>query len=1177
MIMGIAFSIPVIAQIQPPPTALPAQSSSSATPLDNPVRVRIPNSTHPKAKPEFDAGPLDGGVSLDRMILVLGPTPDREYQARTFVDSQQTKGSPDFHRWITPEEFGRRFGPSDQQLQQVTAWLQQQGFTGIAVAKSRRWIEFSGTVSEVESAFQTQMRHYQVDGELHTANASDIGIPAALSPFVRGLVSLHDFYSKPAFVPSNRKATAQIIGGKPLMAYGQGEYAISPPDFATIYDLNPLYNGVSPSPKTTPIDGTGQTIAIIAEGPINTIASTGIDDVANFRQIFGLPPNPPNIIFTTPSIALNGVDAEATLDVEWSGAVAPKATIDLVVGIGTLATGPTDLAAIYIVDNNLAPIVNYSFSECEQDFGSAGNAFWNALYEQAAAQGISVFVASGDWGAAGCEPDNAPYTENTDLAVNGLSSTPFNTSVGGAEFDETINGGANATFWNATTSLANGYIPEMVWNDCVTKCAYAAGGGISTIYPVPSWQTLPILGLSGAKIPMRALPDVSLSASENHDPYVTCLTQNYFEPDCQVSNGVVTFSSFGGGTSFSSPAMAGIMALVDQATNSRQGLANFELYSLGAAESANYPACNSASQANPTARPGPTCVFNDITTGDNGVPGDDTLVFAPPGDKAGQLGYNAVPGYDPATGLGSIDASKLVNAWVAAEAAFNGSSTTLSASFNGTALPSNSVSIVHGQPVSVTVSVAALGASTSKTPSTEISLLAQGGNLLPNVGIQSAPITGSGGTATTGTLNVKDLPAGSNYNLYAYFPGDGVFAGSTSNSIALSVMAENTTTALHPGILAGLTGNTFTPTTTFDYGDPNNAFAFNANVAGLSQLLPTTGSVTFSDSGNVLGTVALGPEPGGIAQYVDGQTSNTVLAIGQHVITAAFSGDAAVPHNYNPSVSSGVTVTITKGNPELLLLNTPATAISGQQVNLSAFLYANFVAIPPSGSVQFFDGATSLSSPIALTPPAWYANVPLTPTFIADGVHSLTVQYSGDSNYNSVTSQPAILLITAPFALTATSSSQAVQGGATATYNLTLTGTNFSGVVALSCASTNAPAGVQCTVPASETLSAITVSVPVAVTITTTATAKASQPLFFRSTLPLSYAGLFAFLLWGRRKNARHLLLALAFLAVTGVSACGGSGSTTPVIPPPTNAAFTVTATSGSQTANLALNLTIDH
>lgn len=1167
-------SVSLIAQTQVAPLALSAQSQSLATPQGDHPRTVIPHSTHPNARAIYDAGPLDGETYLQRMILVLGATPDKEYQARTFVDSQQTKGSPNYHRWLTPEEFGNMFGPSEQDIQQVAAWLQQQGFTVDAVARSRRWIEFSGTSAQVESAFQTQMRHYLVDGEMHTANATDISIPTELSPIIKGVVSLHDFYSKPAMVPSNMKATAKLVGGKPQMAIGNGQYALSPPDFATIYDLNPLYNGVAPSPKTTPIDGSGQTIAIVAETMINTMATTGIDDVANFRQIFGLPSNPPNIILTEPGINLNYVGSEATLDVEWAGAVAPKATIDLVVSAGTSTTDPVDLSAIYIVDNNLAPIMNLSFSACEQDLGTAGNAFLNSLFEQAAAQGISVFVASGDWGAAGCEPDNI-FTENTSLAVNGVSSTPFNTSVGGTEFDETVNGGTDATYWNATTGLATGYIPEMVWNDCITNCAYAAGGGISTIYPVPSWQTLPILGLTGAKFPFRVLPDLSLASAGEHDPYVYCMTSHSFEPDCQVSGGVVSFYSFGGGTSFASPEMAGVMALIDQAANGRQGLANNELYALAAAESASYPACNSSNQTNPATRPGPQCIFNDVTTGDNGVPGNDTLSFVPPGDVAGQLGYNAVPGYDPATGLGSIDAAKLVNAWANAASGFNGSSTTLSASFNGTPLSSNPVSIVHGQPVSVTVSVAALNAEKSQTPTTEVSLLAKGGNLPSTLGVGSAPITGSGGTATTGALSVKNLPAGTNYSLYAYFPGDGFFAGSTSNSVALSVTAENTTTALQCGILAGGVGGTLTPGSTVDYADPSNLFEFTANVAGVSQLLPTTGAVTFTDNGNPLGTVQLGPVPGGIAQYIDCYTSSGCLSLGQHTITATYSGDTAVPSNYNGSTSSSITVTVTKGNPDLEPVKTPATAIAGTQVSLSTFVWSDSEAIAPTGTVQFLDGTTPLGSPLPLVAGNG-GNVSTTATFTTDGTHTLTAQYSGDSNYNSATSTPVSLMISAPFALTATSTSQTVTGGQTATYNLTLTNTGFSGVVNLSCSSSNAPAGVQCSVPASENLTSTTASVPFSVTVATLATTQSYTKPFGSRMLPISYAALILVAFWGKRRNVRRKLLALSVLAVFAISACGGStGSSLP--PPPVNVAFTVTATSGTQTANIALTLTINH
>jgi subtilase family serine protease len=268
-----------------------AQTPMITTPLDNSIRVRIPNSTHPNAKPVNDTGSLDASTALDRMILVLAASSDQEHRARTLVDSQQTKGSPDYHHWITPEEFGQNFGPAQQDIQQVTAWLRRQGFSVDSIAKSGRWIEFSGSAAQVNSAFQTQMHHYMVNGELHTANAMEISIPAALSPVVRGVVSLHDFYSRPTLRRSSAKATAKMVGDKPLIVMDDGTHALAPADIATIYNLNPLFKGVAPSPKTTPLDGTGQTIAIVAEGDINAIPTTGIDDVANLT--FWLAPQYP--------------------------------------------------------------------------------------------------------------------------------------------------------------------------------------------------------------------------------------------------------------------------------------------------------------------------------------------------------------------------------------------------------------------------------------------------------------------------------------------------------------------------------------------------------------------------------------------------------------------------------------------------------------------------------------------------------------------------------------------------------------------------------------------------------------------------------------------------------------------------------------------------------------------
>jgi hypothetical protein len=330
--------------------------------------------------------------------------------------------------------------------------------------------------------------------------------------------------------------------------------------------------------------------------------------------------------------------------------------------------------------------------------------------------------------------------------------------------------------------------------------------------------------------------------------------------------------------------------------------------------------------------------------------------------------------------------------------------------------------------------------------------------------------------------------------------------------------------------------------------------------------------VTFTDNGNVLGTVPLGPLPGGIAQYYDCSSVNRCLTIGQHVIAASYSGDTAVPQNFNGSASS-VTVTVTKGNPLVVSVRAPSTAIAGQSVAMNTFVYFDFGGVLPTGTIQFLDNGTPLGSPVALTA-ANGTNAATSATLTADGTHTLTAQYSGDSNYNPATSIATSLLITAPFALSAASTSQSIQQGATATYSLTLTNSSFAGAVNLTCTPSSTLAGVQCTLPASETLASSTASVPFTVTVTTPATAQMHSTPLFPGALSVAYAGLIAVVLRGRRKAAGRIFLALAALTVLSVSACGGGSSLS--TPPPTYVTFTISATSGTQASTVALNLVIN-
>src|SRR6185312_6715673 len=379
-------------------------------------RVTLHGNTHPLARAEFDRGPASATTAMNDMVLQLSVRPDAQAELQQLLAEQQDPKSPNYHKWLTPTEFGLRFGPTDQDIADVTGWLQKFGFTIDQVANGRMWINFSGDVQKVERAFQTNIRQYEVNGEMHHANATDPTIPRALAGLVQGLVSLNDF-------PKHPQSTVNQL--PPDFTQGAGTHFMAPADFATIYDVNPLY---SASPA---IDGTGQTIAIVGRTDIK------LADVQFFRSFFGLPAKNPVFIHTgaDPGDLGGNEEAEADLDVEWSGAVAKNATIDFVISKSTATTDGVDLSAQFIVNNNLAKVMSTSFGLCEASLGATGNNFWNTLWQQAAAQGITAFVSSGDSGAAGCDLSTSA-TATKGIAVSGLSSTPNNVAVGGTEFNE---------------------------------------------------------------------------------------------------------------------------------------------------------------------------------------------------------------------------------------------------------------------------------------------------------------------------------------------------------------------------------------------------------------------------------------------------------------------------------------------------------------------------------------------------------------------------------------------------------------------------------------------------------------------------------------------------------------------------------------------------------------------
>jgi pseudomonalisin len=610
-----------------PPFAQPRDRITSY--IDDDRRVTLRGNTHPLALAQYDEGAVAPDYPMEHMLLTLVLDPAQQDALDQLVDAQHNPESPFYHQWLTPEQYGERFGISDADTTQIVEWLQGYGVEVEEVTASRRAIVFSSTAAQVQAAFHTQIHTYKIGDELHHANANDPEIPAALVHVVGGVVSLHDFRSQ-SMHGLVRETSPDFTSG--------GSYYLAPADFATIYDVAALYQ--------QSIAGSGQSIAIVARSNIN------LADVRQFRTYFGLPANDPQIIVngTDPGVLSSSEETEADLDVEWSGAVARNAAVKFVVSKSTNASDGVDLSAQYIVNHNVAPVMSVSFGLCEAALGSSGNSFLNSLWQQAAAEGITVVVSSGDSGAAGCDAGSVA-TATHGRAVNGICSTAYSVCAGGTEFNDSSH---PSLYWSpsnasGTQSSALSYIQEKVWNESGPGAGlWAGGGGASAIYAKPTWQ-------AGAGVPAdgkRDVPDVALTSS-GHDGYLIYMNGGLY---------VV------GGTSAAAPSFAGVMALVVEHSGARQGDASIALYSLATKQ-----------------RTGGASVFHDITIGNNSVPG--------------QTGFSATTGYDQATGLGSIDAFVLVNHW---------SDATATPAFHATA-SANSLAVTEGSNAEITLNVTVSG------------------------------------------------------------------------------------------------------------------------------------------------------------------------------------------------------------------------------------------------------------------------------------------------------------------------------------------------------------------------------------------------------------------------------------------------------------------------------------
>ncbi|MGB8030941.1 MAG: protease pro-enzyme activation domain-containing protein [Terracidiphilus sp.] len=1177
--------------------------------VDDAQRTTLRGNTHPLVRRALDQGAAPSSLPMQHMILVLKRSADQESALHALLDAQQTRGSSSYHQWLAPQEFGKEFGPADSDIAAVEAWLESHGFKVESVSNGRTAIEFSGTAGQVQDAFQTSIHSYLLNGEQHWANASDPSIPSALAPAVKGVLSLHNFPRRPQFTVMGAQAQAANSGrGEPLYTFTSGEsnyYAVGPTDWATIYNVLPLWNAG--------IDGAGQTIAIVGETDINP------SDIAAFRSLFGLPVNIPKIIVngTDPGIS-PGDEPEAVLDVSWSGAVARNATIDLVASATTTTALGVDLSALYIVDNNVAPIMSESYGECEATLGDAGNAFYNSLWEQAAAEGITVVEAAGDGGSAGCDDFNSEALASQGLGVSGFASTPYNVAVGGTDFDQSATTAPN--YWSATNvasteASALGYIPETVWNQscagqglsngvsqCPTSssdlnivagsggpssCATGGDSGNCAGYPKPSWQT----GLGVPQDGVRDLPDVSLFASAGFNGSFYIICEQDFTPfgvilgadfPCSLAN--ETFVGVGG-TSAAAPTFAGILALVEQKAGSRQGNANYVLYNLAAQPGAS---CNSsAAPAN-----GGACVFYDITKGNDAVPCSGTLDcgFAP-----GSGGYGimmdpddpAVPawtttaGYDLATGLGSVNVANLVTAW--SSASFSPSATTL--------VSLTPVSLAHGQAVSVNVTVAPKSATGTPTGSVALMAAVNGGS----TAIANFPLVNGAASETT-TL----LPGGT-YNVTAHYPGDGTFAASDSAPVEVTVAKENSQTALSLEAYNPTT-QTFSPASAtvpygsifYIHGDVTNAAGTPCTPSQLETQIPCpTGNLNLTVPGIAFasGTLALNTQG-----YTEDQTLyGAIPAAGTYAIQTQYSGDVS----YNPGNPATMNLVVTPAPTGMDLLEIPDLseqfgpgianylADSGQTFHVETAVTAASVRPAPTGVISFLENGAPVAGTAAYVAfngspdlfGAWaYLNGQLPVTINTPGTYTFTASYPGDGNYMAAQTLFSIAVVVSDqtFQITPPITNVTVTAGQAGTTSVTLTAVNnFGGVVNVTCTLPAAMAEATC--PASSAALGNNATATAPLTITTTAPHPLTSTVA-EGRQPYGFAVLACvFLLLPIRFRRKLPLLMLFVVLAVGFNGCGGGGqSHQDQGTPPGTYMVTVTATSLNITRTSTFTVTVE-
>jgi len=809
-----------------------AQNTVSRLTAEGRAAVRLSAASTALPAGAVDEGAASSGTRLERMLLLLQLSASQTSALSSELAALNTQSSANYHQWLSAAEFAAAYSNSPTDVAAVAAWLSGQGFQVAALPSGLGWIEFSGTVDQVQQAFGATVEQVSVAGTTRYKVNGSVSVPTALAPVVAGLVSLDGTLSTAA-ATSAVAVNTSLASLKTAGSLREAE-AITPSLAGNLLNWTTLHQQ-----GTT---GVGESIAIAARS--NLLSG----DVSAFRAAFGLPAGTLTVTTNGSDPGLTSDAAATTMMAEWAGAAASGAKIVVVPASTTAATDGVDLALAAIVDQKLATTAVVGYSLCESSASAAHQAFYSALYRQAAAEGISIVAAAGDAGAAGCAATGTTAAVSSGYGVNALASTPWSTAVSATGFSST-----------ERTALA-------AWAQAGSaEPVYASGGGSSRLYTLPSWQatakataasvatSAKATAMSALSTGERLLPDLALptaSDSNGNPGVVVCQSSSAAGSSC---NAVRI-----GGSAAAAAIFAGVSAMVEQ-SHGMQGALNNSLYAMRS---------NSA-------------VYSDIVEGSATL---HCVAGSSDCNSTQQIGYSAATGYDLTSGLGSVNAQGMVKYWA------ESTGTTVSkSSWYSTSSP---IKISLNGAATLKVEVVSDDSTVTTTPTGTVAFYYS--TTASGAGTELGTSTLSSGIANY-TIAAGTLSAGT-YYIYATYNGSTVYATSTTSTITLVVSSKiGTSTALTASSTTITAGGSIVLKATVTPDELSDSEAY------------PKGSVEFLSGTSIIGTATLsevGSSDVSSASLTVAESST--LAAGTDTVTAYYVGDTY----YASSTSNAISLTV---------------------------------------------------------------------------------------------------------------------------------------------------------------------------------------------------------------------------------------------------------------------------